>query len=117
VGVYQLGSGWEAGLRFRHTSGNPRDPILGGIYEADEDVFYPVYGAKNSARLPDFQQLDLRVDKKWVFDDWMLDLYLEVLNVYLHENVEAMGYSYDFEEEEPATGLEIIPNFGLRADF
>ncbi len=117
VGVFQLGSGWEAGFRFRHTTGNPYDPITGGLYNVDTDFFVPVYGAPNSGRLPDFQQLDLRVDKKWIYDTWMLNLYLEVQNVYLHENVEGFGYSYDFSERIPVTGIPIVPNFGLRADF
>lgn len=117
VGVFQLGSGWEAGFRFRHTTGNPYDPITGGIYNVDTDFFLPVYGAPNSGRLPDFQQLDLRVDKKWIYDDWMLNLYLEVQNVYLHENVEGSSYSYDFSDRIPVTGIPIVPNFGLRADF
>jgi outer membrane receptor protein involved in Fe transport len=117
VGVFQLGSGWEAGFRFRHTTGNPYDPITAGIYNVDSDFYIPVYGGPNSGRLPDFQQLDLRVDKKWIYDDWMLNLYLEVQNVYLHENVEGSAYSYDFAERIPVTGIPIVPNFGLRADF
>jgi outer membrane receptor protein involved in Fe transport len=117
VGVFRIGSGWEAGFRYRYTTGNPYDPIVRGLYDVDSDFFLPVYGGINAERLPPFAQLDLRVDKKWVFDDWMLDLYLEVQNVTLHENVEAMGYTYDFEEAIPFTGIPILPNFGLKADF
>jgi TonB family protein len=117
VGVYRIGSGWEAGFRYRYTTGNPYDPIVSGLYDVDSDFFLPVYGGVNAERLPPFAQLDLRVDKKWVYDNWMLDLYIEMQNVTLHENIEAMGYTYDFRETRPVTGIPFLPNFGLKADF
>jgi len=38
-------------------------------------------------------------------------------NVTIHENIEAMGYTYDFRETRPVTGIPFLPNFGLKADF
>ena len=117
VGVVQLGAGWEAGLRFRYATGNPWTPIVGSVFDSDQDIHIPVFGTVNSGRLGAFHQLDVRVDKKWVFDDWMLDLFLEVQNAYMQANPEALAYSYDYTESTPITGIPILPNFGLRADF
>ena len=117
VGMFRLGSGWEAGFRFRYTTGNPRTPVVAATFDSDTDAYLPVYGEINSTRFPAFHQLDLRVDKKFVFDTWMLDIYLEVQNVYLHENVEGIDYNYDFTENQPITGIPFLPNLGIRADF
>ena len=37
---------------------------LGAFYDAKDDVYQPIFGAQNSIRLPDFWQLDLRVDRE-----------------------------------------------------
>lgn len=36
----------------------------------------------NSKRLDPYHQLDIRVDKKWFFNQWNLDVYLDIQNVY-----------------------------------
>lgn len=117
LGVFRLGSGWEAGFRFRYVTGNPTTPIVGAVYNSDTDTYAPTYGPTNSARQRDFHQLDLRVDKKWVFDTWMLALYIEIQNVYLSENQEGVSYNYDYTESQATTGIPILPTFGIRADF
>ncbi|MEC9071442.1 MAG: TonB-dependent receptor, partial [Myxococcota bacterium] len=117
VGVVRLPRGWEVGLRFRYTTGNPYAPVVGAVYDADGDTYLPTYGAPNSARVADFHQLDLRVDKKFVFDDWLLDVFLEVQNVYLQPNPEGIAYNNDFTRSRPITGIPIFPNIGVKADF
>ena len=42
----------------------------------------------NTGRLPAFNQLDLRVDKTFLFKRWVLKVYLDITNVYNHANVE-----------------------------
>jgi hypothetical protein len=112
-----LPRGWEAGARFRYVSGNPYTPRIGGLYNADADTYTPIPGAINSIRLPAFQQLDVRVDKTWTFERWLLDAYLDVQNVYNYDNVEGIRYSYDFLRQVPLTGLPILPALGVRAKF
>ncbi len=117
LGTYNLPKNWSVGARFRLVSGNPDTPILGGVYNADTDAYVRVAGATNSVRQPAFHQLDLRVDKRWVRDRFIWNLYLDVQNVYNRGNQEDVNYSYDFEESAPVTGLPIIPAFGLRLEF
>jgi TonB family protein len=117
VGVYRLGRGWEAGLRFRYTTGNPETPIVGAVFDADDDSYYPIIGRTNSERVGPFHQLDIRVDKKWVFNTWMFNLYLEIQNIYNRRNPEGVSYSFDYAEKERFSGLPIIPNFGIKAEF
>jgi hypothetical protein len=112
-----LPKGFEVGLRFRYISGNPYTPNYGGFYDADTDVYSPARGAVNTARLDAFHQLDLRVDKTFLFKTWLLKIYLDIQNVYSHQNAELNSYNYDYTRNQPITGLPIIPAFGLRSEF
>jgi hypothetical protein len=114
---YKFGSGWSAGARFRLVSGNPTTPVVGGVYDANSDLYVATYGPTNSERLPTFHQLDVRGEKKWTFEDWALTAYLEVLNAYNQQNVEGTSHSFDYTETETATGLPIFPNIGVRGEL
>lgn len=114
---YDFGSGWSAGARFRLVSGNPETPVLGGVYDANSDLYRAIYGDTNSDRMPLFHQLDVRGEKKWSFDAWSLTAYLELLNAYNAQNVEGTSYSFDYTKKETATGLPIFPNLGIRGEL
>ncbi|MFL5246891.1 MAG: TonB-dependent receptor domain-containing protein [Myxococcales bacterium] len=117
IGSYALGKGWQIGARFRLITGNPDTPVVGSRYLAQDDVYLPIYGLTNSARLPAFNQLDVRIDKIWTYDSWMLDAYLDLLNAYNHRSIEGTQYSYDFSQRDQFRGLPIIPTLGVKASF
>jgi outer membrane receptor protein involved in Fe transport len=112
-----LPKGWEAGLRFRYVTGDPYTPRIGGLYDSDADEYLPIPAAINSARLPAYQQLDVRIDKNFVFERWILTAYLDVQNVYNASNVEGVRYQYDFSRTSELAGLPILPAFGIRGKF
>jgi TonB family protein len=115
--VYKLPKGWEVGATVRLVSGNPTTPIVGGIYDARELIYRPVFGAPNSVRNPMFNRLDARVEKKWDFDAWKLAVYLDVQNVYNARNPEGRIYNFDFSEERSLRGLPILPSLGIRGEM
>lgn len=117
LGSYDLGRNWIIGARFRYVTGNLTTPVVGATYDVNDDDYIPAFGEPNSIRVEDFHQLDIRIDKTWIFDAWTFNLYLDVQNVYNRGNVEATGYNYDYTESTPTTGLPIIPSFGLRGTF
>ena len=88
IGSYVLPRNWQIGGRFRLVSGNPITPVTGSVYNASIDRYFPTYGPANSDRLPFFSQLDVRVDKRWIYQGWMLDLYLDIQNVTNRTNTE-----------------------------
>jgi hypothetical protein len=112
-----LPRGFEVGLRFRYISGYPYTPSYGGFYDADTDVYSPARGPVNTARLDAYHSLDLRVDKTFLFQRWLLKLYLDVSNVYNHANPELNQPSYDYTRSRAITGLPILPAFGIRGEF
>jgi len=77
----------------------------------------PLYGAVNSLRLPAFAQLDVRIDKVWVFDNWSLDLYLDVQNVTSTRSVEGTSYSYNYAQKAQFEGLPIVPILGVKGTW
>ena len=117
VGSYDLGKGWSVGLRFQLVTGNPRTPVVGGVFDSDQGLYRPRYGVPLSERNETFQQLDLRVDKTFTFDTWKLTSYLDLLNVYNHENTEFIRYNYDYSQSAVVQGIPILPSIGLKGEF
>ena len=112
-----LPRGFEIGARFRYVSGYPYTAAYGGYYNADVDVYAPAQGPVNTERLAAFNQLDVRIDKNFVFKRWLLKLYLDITNIYNNPNVELNQPNYDFTRRAALTGLPIIPSFGVRGEF
>ncbi|MBI5508970.1 MAG: TonB-dependent receptor [Deltaproteobacteria bacterium] len=121
VAQWVLPCGFEAGFRFRLVSGNPYTPLDRGAvrYDADSDSYaLDLSGVeRNSARMPTFNQLDVRIDRTWVFDLFKLTCYLELINAYYAKNVEQYSYDFRFREKTPITLLPILPVLGVKGEF
>jgi TonB family protein len=117
TGSYRLPKNWEIGTRFRYVTGQLYTPVRAAVFDADADSYSPISAPVNSARLDAFHQLDIRIDKRWVYESWMLNAYLDIQNVYSRRNVSSMEYNYDYSKEVPESGLPIIPVLGLRGEF
>ena len=112
-----LPRGFQVGGRYRFVTGTPMTPIEGSYYDAVSDRYTPISGQTLGARLPAFNQLDLRVDKTFTFDKWRFSAYLDVQNAYNAANPEALSYNYDYRISHPVSGLPILPILGIRGDF
>jgi hypothetical protein len=110
-------AGWTFGLRFQLVSGNPYTPVAGKEYAADYDFYHPIYGPTNSARLPLYHSLDLRIDHTWIFEDWTLSVFLDVQNTYSHRSIEKVEYNFDYSEQKNILGLPTLPTVGIKGRF
>lgn len=117
VARYELPANWSVGARWRLVSGRPVTPFVGGVFQEDRDAYEGLKGAPNSERLPMFHMLDLRVDKRWVFDQWALSTYLSVSNTYNRANAQDISYSFDYRQKEVVAGLPILPILGVTGTF
>lgn len=117
IGVVRLPKNWQVGARFRLVSGNPNTPIIGATYDADFGTYIPIEGKPHSDRFPAFHQLDLRVDKKWVWRRVSLGFYLDVQNAYNARNVEFWNYAFDYTSRVAIASLPIIPSVGLKFEW
>ncbi|HYW69236.1 MAG TPA: TonB-dependent receptor, partial [bacterium] len=119
VGSYAPSDDWRIGAKFLYASGSPYTPIIDSELEGGE--WYGVAGQTNSARYPNYQMLDVRVDRKFRFGSWNLMAYLDLWNVLGHENVTLYNYSFENDgtivRTVPDETSRTIPVLGLEAKF
>jgi hypothetical protein len=113
----EVWSGFSVGFRARYATGNPYVRTVGAVFDVDADRYGAVQDPSSTARMPGFFELDLRADKRWTFQSWILALYLEVQNATNRKNAEGVAYNYDYSQRGWATGLPLFPSFGLRAEY
>ena len=90
---------------------------VGTTFDADQQIYDPTYGGYNAGRLPTFQQLDLRIDRVFLFDRWILALYLDVQNVLNHQNEEGVIVDYRYVTQIVVPDIPILPTLGIRGSF
>ncbi|MCO4806623.1 MAG: TonB-dependent receptor [Flavobacteriales bacterium] len=78
---------WEVGARFRYLGASPYTPYDAALSSNRQTwdlrgVALLDYDRLNEERTGAVHQLDMRVDKRWFFAKWSLDLYLDIQNVY-----------------------------------
>ncbi len=117
IGSYKFPRDWQLGARFRLVSGNPTTPIVNGVFDSETGAYRCIEGARNSDRIKNFHQLDLRVDKRWYSKRAEISLYLDIQNAYNRRNVEFRNYAFNCQSFAPITGLPIIPSIGTRIEF
>ena len=119
VGSWEFYKGWRVGLRFQYTSGQPYTEIRGSVFNADNGTYTPLYDInnKNEMRNEAYHTLDLRLDKRWVFDTWVLHTYLDLQNVYYHANPVGTAHNYDWTEKRQVKLWPILPSIGIKAEF
>ena len=102
VSSYSPSRRWTFGAKFRFNSGN--------LVEAQDSDTY-------TQRLAPYARLDVRAQRTWLFQDWTLDAYLEVINLLDRKNPAD-------EFVDPSTGrttvvddLPFLPNLGVEAKY
>jgi len=135
----KLKKGWEVGLKFRLLGGAPYTPYdrtLSAL-KTNWDVNrqgLPDWKRLNQERNPVSHTLDARLDKRWYFLRWTLDVYVDVQNMYnfqaklqpfLDVEYDASGnpvtdpsnpLAYTLKEIENTSGT-ILPSIGLMLEF
>ncbi|MCK6545208.1 TonB-dependent receptor, partial [Myxococcota bacterium] len=117
MGSYRTEQDWTFGARVRYATGNPFVPVLGAVGLADDGRWAPIYDDEPSERLPAFVQLDVRIDKEWVFRDVVATAFVDVQNLLNRDNSEGWQYNFDYSERRPFRGLPILPTAGVRIAF
>ena len=106
---------WEFGMKFRLLGPSPYTP-----YDLDLSAQKVIWDASqlgrfdwnqlNQKRNPTSHTMDIRLDKKWYFDKWSINAYLDIQNIY---NFKAKTQAY-LDVERDAVGAPIEdPNNSL----
>jgi len=94
---YKFKRNWELGLKFRYQGAAPYTPFdltasrLNYLTQGTGILDNRNY---NSMRLDAFHASDVRIDKKWNFNRFTLDLYLDVTNWYVAKTPGAAQYTF-----------------------
>lgn len=123
---------WLFGFKWTLQSGLLYTPVVDVRPNQDNpDVLEPVYGELNSERMPTYQRLDIRLERKFnpAWGKW--SWYVDLINALNKENIE--GYFYapngvDIEDSPPSgfgrnvpviadKGLRFFPSIGAEATF
>lgn len=106
LGGYKLPRNWEVGLKYRLQGGLPYTPLD----LAASRLNYATLGRGvldtrrlNQARLGNFNQVDLRVDKKWNFRRATFDLFLDIQNLF--NTVNPAPETYTFQRTPDGTAF------------
>lgn len=87
TGGAKLKRDWEIGARWLYSGGLPFTPYdidvsMDQAYWNSQGTPQLDYAALNSGRNASFSQLDLRIDKKWFFENWSLDVFMDIQNLF-----------------------------------
>ena len=137
---YKFKKNWEIGVKARVNGGAPYTPINESLSSTIEvwntnGVGIPDYSRLNTERTPANFQLDFRVDKKWFFNKWNLNLYLDLSNLTFSKDRQPDNFTvirdpetkqplldpenperYSFKYLENAAG-SIIPTLGIIVEY
>jgi len=130
---------WEFGMKFRLLGPAPYTPY--NIELSAQKVIWDVaqagqhdWNRLNQKRNPTSHALDIRLDKKWYFNKWSLNAYIDIQNIY-NFKAETQAYldverddlgnpiedpnnsdAYKMKEIENDSGT-ILPSIGLMIEF
>lgn len=104
---------WELGVRYRYVGGAPTTPfdanltLRRDIWDINQRPILD-FANLNTQRGGPTQQLDIRIDKKWDFENWAFNFYIDVQNLL---NQQTVLNPFLVAEIDPATGAPIVdPN-------
>lgn len=121
TGGKKFGKNWELGLRWLFTGGSPYTPynIPQTVLRQNWDVRpygVPDYDQLNARRITAFHQLDIRIDKRYFFKKWSLDVYIDIQNAYNHvtnfqDNIDVQRDSNGQPVVDPADSQYYLPKY------
>jgi len=117
VASYKPGGGFELGAKFQLASGRPDTKVVGATFDADCGCYEAVTTGQRTHRVDTFMQLDVRIEKMWLFQLWSIGAYIDVINVTNRKNAEGTDYDYRYRESTPVTSFPIFPTIGVRGTW
>ncbi|MEM0994332.1 MAG: TonB-dependent receptor [Bacteroidota bacterium] len=128
TGGYKFGKNWEVSARYRFAGRTPFPPTDIERSTAAYPILILDYNDLGRQTLAPFNQLDLRIDKKWNFKALALNVYLEFQNALIQENPQPPQFGLDRDEagkviqpirlvEIEAGAAALLPILGFAIDF
>ena len=123
LGAYQFSRRWEFSAKWNSHTGNPYTP-LESVANNGMGQLTSNYGPYDSARLPSYQRLDLRLTKTVEYKSWTVSYYFDIINATNHKNVLDIRYfssnnNGNSTQVNPQVDKQfpLIPFFGIRCKY
>lgn len=129
LGGYKFGNNWEVSSRYRFLGKSPYAPVDQQRTLENYPAVFRDYEELGSLRLDPLSQLDVRIDKKFNFQNLSLDIYLEVQNVLAQSSPSEPRFGLDRNENgeiitprelvkvSTTDSGEVLPSIGLVLNF
>ncbi len=127
VGRLNLPKGFYLSWRWEYGSGLPYTEIIARMrhwdlgFRLNRHWFYwqEIMGNKNVSRYPDYQRLDIGIERNFRIKKANLQIQLQVINVYNYKNLFFYYYDYDYEPppRKELYMLPVLPSLGIKLDF
>ncbi len=108
-GGYIFNERWEVSTRFRFATGRPFTPFN---QDGTQDV-----ALYNSSRIPANHSLDIRTDRRWSFDNFVLITYIDIQNIYNRQFRDVPRFNSQTGEIEQTSSIGILPSIGISIEF
>jgi len=108
-GGYIFNDRWEISARFRLATGRPYTPF--NQDGTQDPVLY------NSARIPANHSLDVRADRRWSFDSYVIITYVDIQNIYNRRFRDVPRYDRRSGMIEKTSSIGILPSIGISVEF
>ncbi len=104
----------EISFKWRYLGGRPYTPPVyrpqyrEWVVEEQQQI--------NPVRYPAYHRLDIRLDKRYIFDSWNLVVFFDWLNVYNRDNIWSYNYNDDGTRER-VLQYKTLPVGGISVEF
>ncbi len=114
---YLFAEHWQVWIRFRYGSGRPFTGVESPFYDAILERWVPIPGEHNSGRYPAYHRLDLRATRKFKFENYTMDVYIEFLNTYNQNNIAHYMWDETYSSRDFMIVFPFLPVLGISARF
>jgi hypothetical protein len=129
TGGYKFGNNWELSARVRYLGRTPLAPVDQQATLNSYPNIVRDYSRQGDLLLDPFNQTDIRIDKKWNFENWTFNIFLEVQNAFVQDLPSEPSFGLrrndDGEIQQPrelvriadVSNSSLLPNLGIVIDF
>lgn len=105
---------FEISLKFRYLGGRPFTPP---IYRPELKRWVVEEQSNlNTERYPAYNRLDLRIDKRYNYDNWSFVIFFDIVNIYNQDNVWSFQYNDDGTIDK-VLQFNTLPVAGVTIEF
>lgn len=123
TGGYRFNQRWEVSFRSRFVGRTPFAPVDEVRSAQTYPAFVFDFNALGEERLSVFSATDIRIDRKWDFRSFSLDVYLEVQNLFGQDTPSTPSFLLnegpprELRQVEQLSGSSVLPSIGIILDF